>query len=84
MRGCCWTTRSPPARRSYRGFGVKKSFGSYVDFDTPEGSIGLGLYKRAALAKSAGIASDGGGSHRLVINGTSAGATDPDGFVWAA
>ena len=66
------------------GFSVKKSFGSYVDFDTPEGSIGLGLYKRAALAKSAGIASDGGGSHRLVINGTSAGATDPDGFVWAA
>ncbi|MGF6823909.1 putative glyoxalase superfamily protein PhnB [Microbacterium sp. ZKA21] len=66
-----------------RGFAVKKSFGSYVDFDTPEGSIGLGLYKRAALAKSAGIAADGGGSHRLVINGTDAEITDPDGFAWA-
>ena len=66
-----------------RGFAVKKSFGSYVDFDTPEGSIGLGLYKRAALAKSAGIAADGSGSHRLVINGTDAEITDPDGFAWA-
>jgi catechol 2,3-dioxygenase-like lactoylglutathione lyase family enzyme len=66
-----------------RGFAVKKSFGSYVDFDTPEGSIGLGLYKRAALAKSAGIAADGSGSHRLVINGAGADVTDPDGFAWA-
>ena len=66
-----------------RGFGVKKSFGSYVDFDTPEGSIGLGLYKRAALAKSVGVDSEGSGSHRLAISSTIGGATDPDGFVWA-
>ncbi len=66
-----------------RGIRVGKSFGSYVDFETPEGSIGLGLYKRAALAKSAGIAPEGTGSHRLVIGGALGEATDPDGFAWA-
>ena len=73
------------SRRFYtdRGFAVKKSFGSYVDFDTPENSIGLGLYKRAALAKSVGVDAAGSGSHRLVINGDRAGIADPDGFAWA-
>ena len=37
-----------------RGLTVAKSFGSYVDFATPSSPIGLGLYKRRALAKSAG------------------------------
>lgn len=66
------------------GVPVKRSFGSYVDFETPDSSIGLGLYKRAALAKSAGIPADGSGSHRLVIHGALGDATDPDGFTWAS
>ncbi|GAA5147631.1 hypothetical protein GCM10025768_08120 [Microbacterium pseudoresistens] len=66
-----------------RGFAVRKSFGSYVDFDTPAGTIGLGLYKRAALAKSVDVSAEGSGSHRIVIHG-GADAVDPDGFVWEA
>ncbi|WP_194420281.1 glyoxalase [Microbacterium abyssi] len=66
-----------------RGIRVGKSFGSYVDFEMPEGSIGLGLYKRAALAKSAGVDAEGSGSHRIVIGGGLGEATDPDGFRWA-
>lgn len=66
-----------------RGIRVGKSFGSYVDFETSEGSIGLGLYKRAALAKSAGISPEGSGSHRIVIGGALGEQTDPDGFIWA-
>lgn len=77
--------KASESRRFYadRGFAVKKSFGSYVDFDTPENSIGLGLYKRAALAKSVGVDAAGSGSHRLVINGDRAEIADPDGFAWA-
>lgn len=61
------------------GFEVGKSFGSYVEFATPGSPIGLGLYKRKALAKDAGLPPEGTGSHRLVIG---AGAfTDPDGFI---
>ena len=37
-----------------RGLAVGKSFGSYVDFATPSSPIGLGLYKRRALAKRRG------------------------------
>lgn len=66
-----------------RGIAVAKSFGSYVDFATPASPIGLGLYKRRALAKSAGVAPEGTGSHRLRINGDADSFTDPDGFVWA-
>ena len=43
--------------------------------------VKLGLYSRKALAKDAGVAPEGSGSHRLVIGG--AAFTDPDGFVWA-
>ena len=67
-----------------RGIPVGKSFGSYVDFKTGEDSIGLGLYKRAALAKSVGISPDGSGSHRLVIEGSLGDVTDPDGFTWTS
>ena len=67
-----------------RGLAVAKSFGSYVDFATPGSPIGLGLYKRRALAKSAGVAADGTGSHRIRINGDAGSFTDPDGFVWGA
>ena len=66
-----------------RGLAVAKSFGSYVDFATPGSPIGLGLYKRRALAKSAGVAAEGSGSHRIRVNSDAGSFTDPDGFVWA-
>jgi predicted lactoylglutathione lyase len=75
--------RASRAFYAEHGFSVRKSFGSYVDFDTPKGTIGLGLYKRAALAKSAGVSAEGSGSHRITIHGTPGAAEDPDGFVWA-
>ncbi len=65
-----------------RGLAVDKSFGSYVDFATPSSPIGLGLYKRRALAKDAGVAPEGTGSHRIRINGDAGSFTDPDGFAW--
>jgi uncharacterized glyoxalase superfamily protein PhnB len=64
------------------GLTLGKSFGSYVEFATPGSPIGLGLYKRAALAKDAGVPADGTGSHRLAINGDAGSFTDLDGFVW--
>ncbi|MFF3028918.1 glyoxalase [Microbacterium sp. NPDC057944] len=67
-----------------RGIRVAKSFGrSYVQFDTGTSPIGLGLYRHASLAKDAGVAASGSGSHRLRINGGLGAAVDPDGFVWA-
>jgi len=63
-----------------RGLEVGKSFGSYVEFVIPGSPIGLGLYKRAALAKTAGVGAEGSGSHRLAIGGGA--GVDPDGFVW--
>lgn len=65
-----------------RGLTVAKSFGSYVDFAMPSSPIGLGLYKRRALAKAAGVAPDGTGSHRIRIHGDGGSFTDPDGFAW--
>ncbi|MGW4249352.1 glyoxalase [Nocardia sp. NPDC004722] len=66
------------------GLSVGKSFGPmYVEFEA-SGPVKLALYKRRALAKDAGVPSDGDGSHRLVIGGGAAGFTDPDGFTWAA
>ncbi|WP_448808924.1 glyoxalase [Agromyces bauzanensis] len=65
-----------------RGLAVGKSFGSYVDFDMKSSPIGLGLYKRRALAKDAGVAPEGTGSHRIQINADSGSFTDPDGFAW--
>ena len=74
----------PASKRFYaeRGLRVAKSFGSYVDFATPSSTIGLGLYKRRALAKSAGVDPDGSGSHRLRIHSDGGGFVDPDGFEW--
>ena len=66
-----------------RGLAVGKSFGSYVDFATPSSPIGLGLYKRRALAKSAGVAPEGSGSHRIRIDGSAGPFVDPDGFEWS-
>lgn len=66
---------------SDRGFQVGKSYGrKYVEFDT--GPIKLALYKRRALAKLAGVAADGTGSHRLTIASDAGGFTDLDDFVW--
>jgi len=67
-----------------RGLAVAKSFlNKYVEFDMPSGTIGLGLYKHGALAKDAGVAPEGSGSHRLIIGGNAEPFTDPDGFAWA-
>jgi uncharacterized glyoxalase superfamily protein PhnB len=66
-----------------RGLTVGKSFGSYVDFAMSSSPVGLGLYKRRALAKDAGVAPEGSGSRRLLINSGRESFTDPDGFVWA-
>ena len=67
-----------------RGLVVGKSFGSYVDFDLPGSPIGLGVYKRRALAKSAGVPPEGSGSHRIRIAGDGGTFVDPDGFDWVA
>ncbi|MDQ0574329.1 glyoxalase [Agromyces albus] len=66
-----------------RGLTVGKSFGSYVDFAMSSSPVSLGLYKRRALAKDAGVPPEGSGSRRLLINSSRESFTDPDGFVWA-
>lgn len=75
----------PASKRFYReqGFVPGKSFGSYVEFETHPGSITLGLYKRQALAKDAGVAASGSGSHRIILGSDGGAFTDPDGFCWA-
>ncbi|MEU1126685.1 glyoxalase [Streptomyces sp. NPDC005899] len=66
-----------------RGLVVGKSYGrKYVEFVTPPNSVKLALYGHRALAKDAGVAPEGTGSHRLVIGGDRGAFTDPDGFVW--
>jgi len=66
-----------------RGLTVGKSFGGkYVEFKTPSSPVKLALYGRRALAKDAGVAADGAGSHRIVIGTDAEPFTDPDGFVW--
>ncbi|MFI7708258.1 glyoxalase [Nonomuraea sp. NPDC049480] len=66
-----------------RGLTATKSYGRrYVEFATSSSPVKLSLYKRRALAKVAGVAPDGTGSHRLVIGGDAGSFTDPDGFVW--
>ncbi|MBN9618817.1 MAG: glyoxalase [Actinobacteria bacterium] len=68
-----------------RGLPVGKSFGAkYVEFATPGSGVKLALYGRRALAKDAGVAPEGSGSHRLVVVGDAGTFTDPDGFTWEA
>jgi catechol 2,3-dioxygenase-like lactoylglutathione lyase family enzyme len=68
-----------------RGLAVAKSYGRrYVEFDTPSSPVKLTLYERRALAKVAGVAPEGTGSHRLMIGSDAGPFTDPDGFVWVA
>ena len=73
------------SKRFYTGHGlaVAKSFGrKYVEFAASSGGIKFGLYGRRALAKDAGVAADGSGSHRIAITGGAESFTDPDGFDW--
>jgi predicted lactoylglutathione lyase len=66
-----------------QGLAVTRSFGRrYVEFDT--GPVKLTLSQRRALAKVAGVAPDGTGSHRLTIGSDAGAFTDPDGFAWEA
>ncbi|MPY57637.1 VOC family protein [Streptomyces spongiae] len=69
-----------------QGLAVAKSFGGkYVEFAAAEASpVKLALYKRPGLAKDVGVPADGTGSHRIVLGGTAASFTDPDGFAWEA
>ncbi|MEV6171977.1 glyoxalase [Streptomyces sp. NPDC051954] len=74
-------------KRFYVGQGltVAKSFGRmYVEFDAGSSPVKLGLYRRRALAKDAGVTPDGTGSHRITIGGDAGPFTDPDGFAWQA
>jgi uncharacterized glyoxalase superfamily protein PhnB len=67
------------------GFTVAKSFGRmYVEFAGGEGPIKLGLYRRKALAKDAGVPQEGSGSHRITLVSSAPSFTDPDGFAWEA
>lgn len=66
-----------------RGLAVARSVArAYVEFATT--GIKLGLYKRRALAKDAGVSPDGNGSHRIAIVSDAGPFTDPDGFAWEA
>ncbi|WP_399886811.1 glyoxalase [Streptomyces sp. BBFR51] len=66
-----------------QGLTVGKSFGGkYVEFASAPGTVKLSLYKRRALAKVAGVAAEGTGSHRLVLSGAGEPFSDPDGFAW--
>ena len=68
-----------------RGFAVAKSFARvYAEFAAPSNHIKLGIYKRRALAKDAGVSAEGTGSHRLVMGSDAGPFTDPDGFACEA
>jgi uncharacterized glyoxalase superfamily protein PhnB len=65
------------------GLAVGKSFGrKYVEFDRASSPVKLALYGHRALAKDAGVAPEGSGSHRLAIGADTGPFTDPDGFAW--
>ncbi|MGF1427045.1 glyoxalase [Kitasatospora sp. LaBMicrA B282] len=67
------------------GLTVAKSFGRvYVEFAAGASPVKLGLYRRRALAKDAGVPVEGTGSHRLAIAGGAGRFTDPDGYAWEA
>lgn len=74
----------PASKRFYveHGLALGKSFGSYAEFDLGASAVKLGLYKRRALAKDAGVPEEGSGSHRIAIAGDLGALTDPDGFSW--
>jgi predicted lactoylglutathione lyase len=66
-----------------RGLTVGRSFArKYVEFESGPGQVKLALYGRRALAKDAGVAPEGSGSHRIVLGGDAGPFADPDGFAW--
>lgn len=66
-----------------RGLQIAKSYGKrYVEFATPSSPVKLALLPRDALAKTAGVPSDGSGSHRLAIVSDAGSFADPDGYPW--
>jgi hypothetical protein len=66
-----------------QGLAVAKSFGRrFVQFERGSAPVTLGLYRRGALAKDAGVPPDGTGSHRIGIRSDAGPFTDPDGFAW--
>jgi predicted lactoylglutathione lyase len=66
-----------------QGLAVAKSVARmYVEFATGDSTVKLGLYRRRALAKDAGVAPDGTGSHRIAVGSGTGPFTDPDGFTW--
>lgn len=73
-------------RRAYeeRGLVVARSFGRrYVEFAAgPDAAVKLALYGRKALAKDAGLAPEGAGSHGVVVHADAGVFTDPDGIRW--
>lgn len=73
-----------PASKDFyrdRGIGIAKSYGrKYVELDTS--GIQVTLNKRDALAKVAGVPTDGSGSHRVAISSDAGAFTDPEGFIW--
>ncbi|MFD5225439.1 VOC family protein [Microbacterium sp. NPDC058342] len=78
-------TNVADSKRFYAGhdFRPGKSFGSYAELGGADDRIKLALYKRTALAKDAGVAPEGTGSHRLEIHPAAGSFVDPDGFTWA-
>ncbi len=67
------------------GLAVAKSFPrKYVEFESVPAQVTLALYGRRALAKDAGVAPDGTGSHGVIIGSDAEPFTDPDGFGWEA
>jgi hypothetical protein len=68
-----------------QGLAVAKSFGrKYVEFVSSSPHVKMALYGRHALAKDAGVAPAGTGSHRIAIASDAGSFTDPDGFAWEA
>ena len=67
-----------------RGLEVSKSFGrKYVEFHQCSKQCDTRtVWSPRALAKDAGVAPEGTGSHRITITGASEPFADPDGFAW--
>ncbi|MPZ97236.1 MAG: glyoxalase [Propionibacteriales bacterium] len=75
----------PSTKRFYvdRGQRVTRSFGrKYTEFAAEPRQWRLALYGRRGLARDAGVAPEGTGSHRIVIGNGAGSFTDPDGFAW--
>ncbi|MFE3753784.1 glyoxalase [Nocardia tengchongensis] len=68
-----------------RGLTATKSFGGkYAEFAKPGSPVTLALYPRKAAAKEAGVALEGSGSHRIVMDSGIGSFADPDEYVWEA